>query len=107
MRKYEAIFILNDRKFDDGGKAYAGKVEEILKACGASDVSHETMGRKQFARPIGKRTSGTYWSFIFNMEPARVAEFQDKFTLEEAVLRVVVFNYEKPEQPKTLQLENR
>ena len=106
MKKYESIFILNDRKCEDGGKAYAKKVEEILAEVGATNVTSESMGRKQFARPIGKRTSGLYWSFIFELAADKVVEFQDKFRLEEVVLRQVVYTYDKPENAVTLDLSS-
>ncbi|MCM8537933.1 MAG: 30S ribosomal protein S6 [Lentisphaeraceae bacterium] len=106
MRKYEAIFILNDRKFDDGGEAFSGKVEEVLKQCDAKSVSKSSMGRRQFARPIGKRTHGLYWSFGFEMTPGQVENFQDKFRLEENVLRHVVLLDDKPKGDiRTLQLD--
>ena len=106
MKKYEAIFILNDRKFDDGGEAFSTKVEEILAQCEASNISKETMGRKQFARPIGKRTHGLYWSFYFTMAPGQGESFQDKFRLEENVLRHVVYVDDKPSGTiRTLNLE--
>jgi ribosomal protein S6 len=106
LKKYESIFILNDRKFDDGGDAFSQKVEEALKACDAKGIKKDSLGRKQFARPIGKRTHGLYWSYTFTMTPDQVENFQDKFRLEENVLRHVVFIYDKPEgEIRTLQLD--
>ena len=106
MRKYEAIFILNDRKFDDSGEAFSTKVEEVLKSCDATDVSKKGLGRRQFARAIGKRTHGLYWSFGFKMTADQVENFQDKFRLEENVLRHVVFLDDKPQgEIRTLQLD--
>ena len=105
MKKYESIFILNDRKLEDGGISYAAKVEETLKALGAENISNGTMGRKQFARPIGKRTSGLYWSFVFDLSPEKVSEFEDNYRLEDVVLRQVVYVYDVPAEPVTLNTE--
>lgn len=106
MRKYEAVFILNDRKFDDGGEAFSTKVEEVLKSCNASGIAKESIGRRAFARQIGKRTHGLYWSFYFTMSADQVENFQDKFRLEETVLRHVVFSDDRPDgEIRTLQLD--
>lgn len=105
-REYESIFILNDRKFDDGGEAFSTKVEEALKQCDVKGVKKANLGRKAFARQIGKRTHGLYWSFSFTMRPDQVENFQDKFRLEENVLRHVVFIDDKPAgEIRTLQLD--
>ncbi|MEN9360833.1 MAG: ribosomal protein [Verrucomicrobiota bacterium] len=106
MKKYDAIFILNDRKFEDGGTAYAEKITELIKSLSGTEITHKSMGRKQFARPIGKRTSGLYWRFFFTMPTANVKEFMDKFRLEESVLRHVVHVNDIPETPKVLDLTN-
>ena len=104
MKKYDAIFIVNDRKFDDGGEAFTKKVEETIVKLGGSDVTVKNMGRKQFARPIGKRTAGLYLRFFFNIDEQTVAEFIESFRLDNAVLRTVVYNYDIPENPVTLDL---
>ena len=105
-REYESIFILNDRKFEDGGEAFSAKVEEALKQCDVDGVKKESIGRRAFARPIGKRTHGLYWSFFFKMRPDQVENFQDKFRLEENVLRHVVFLDDRPKgEIRTLQLD--
>ena len=106
MKKYEAVFILNDRKFDDGGEAFSEKIIEVLKQCGAEGITKASMGRRLFARPIGKRTHGLYWNLHFTMSPDQVENFQDKYRLEERVLRQVVYLDTKPEgEIRTLNLE--
>ena len=106
MRKYESIFILNDRKFEDGGATFSSTVVDALKSCNAAGISKENIGRRPFARPIGKRTHGLYWSFYFEMSPDQVENFQDKFRLEENVLRHVVFQDDRPEGDiRTLQMD--
>lgn len=105
-REYESIFILNDRKFEDGGEAFSTKVEEVLKQCDVEGVKKESIGRRPFARSIGKRTHGLYWSFYFKMRPDQVENFQDQFRLEENVLRHVVFLDDKPKgEIRTLKLD--
>ena len=104
MKKYDAIFILNDRKYEDGGEAFSKKVEEQIAALGGGEVTVKNMGRKQFARPIGKRTSGLYLRFFLNLPEEKVAEFIDAYRLDGTILRTVVYNYEIPENPVTLDL---
>jgi len=106
LRKYESIFILNERKFDDAGAGLSKRIEEILKELGATYVEANNLGRKQFARAINKKTHGVYWSIFFNLDPARVEEYEDKFRLEENILRHVVFSDDRPEgELRTLKLD--
>ena len=104
MKKYDAIFILNDRKYEDGGEAFSKKVEEQIVALGGGDVTVKNMGRKQFARAIGKRTSGLYLRFFLNLPEDKVSEFIESYRLDNTVFRTVVYNYEIPENPVTLDL---
>jgi len=104
LKKYEAIVILNERKVDNNGQAYIQKMAQKLKELGAEDIKQESLGRKQFARAIGKKTSGIYWYFTFQAEPDKIAPFKSLYKLEEAVIRMVVYNYEVPENLKTLDM---
>lgn len=96
MKTYEAVFILDNRKIEDGGDAFARDAEKTIKGLGGT-VKHRTpMGRRPFARPIGKHKAGTYWDFVFDMAPESVAEFQNRYRLNNTVLRLQVFIYEEP-----------
>lgn len=91
MRTYEAVFILDDRKFEDGGDAFARDITSHIKGLGGKVKEKNGLGRKQFSRPIEKHSAGLYWDFLFEMEPAKVGTFEDKYRLNTSVLRLNVF----------------
>jgi ribosomal protein S6 len=55
------------------------------------------MGRKQFAREIKKKKTGIYLDIIHEMDADKVIELREKYRLNESVLRMQVYNYDRPE----------
>ena len=106
MKKYELVFILNNRKISDNEEGYDSRISKVLKKYGANLVSKEELGRKRFARPIGKIKSGSYWSYIVEMKEECVSEFQSEFVLNEVVIRLVAFKYDMPQKLQTYQLNH-
>lgn len=94
MKTYEAVFILDERQFTDGGDAFAEEVVNHIETLGGRVRKKESMGRKQFARPIKKQKSGIYWDFEFDMDPASVNAVSEQYRLNPAVFRVGVFTDE-------------
>jgi len=103
MTKYEVVFILNTRKIDPSS-GHDSKIEKVIESCSAKLIEKKDLGRKKFARPIGKKKTGSYWSYVLEMNEDIVSEFQEKFLLDEVVIRLIVFKYDIPENPKTLEL---
>ena len=96
MKTYEAVFILDDKKLDDHGDSFARQVGDHIRDLGGKVKEKGSLGRKQFARRIKKRSAGQYWDFVFDLDPDKVVTFEDKYRLDDAVLRLVVFIYEPP-----------
>ncbi|OGV39011.1 MAG: 30S ribosomal protein S6 [Lentisphaerae bacterium GWF2_49_21] len=95
MKKYESIFILDERQVDDQGKAFAEEISELIKRIGGSLEETVPMGRKQFARKIEKKKSGIYYDFVFSVDEAKVKEVKDKYRLDKRVLRMQTFDYDE------------
>ena len=95
MRTYEAVFILDDRQYDDEGKSLAQDVEKRIKQLGGRMVNQENIGRKQFARPSHKRESGLYWDFVFELDPGQVDALKEPYRLNDAVLRSEIFLHDR------------
>jgi small subunit ribosomal protein S6 len=100
MNKYEAVFILDPKKVEDGGDAFiAQATTRIEEQLGGKVVETSSMGRKHFARPIGKHRAGVYWDLLIDLAADQVAVLQDSYRLDSAVLRLQVFNYVAPPPP--------
>ena len=96
MRTYDVIFILDERRAEDGGEAFAKDVVAYLKGLGGEIKETVAMGRHSFARPIGKNTAGVYLEFIIDLDPAKVTALKDKYRLSPVVLRMQVLTYRPP-----------
>ena len=96
MKKYEIIVILDPQKVDDGGEAFVKQFETAVGELGGQSVSTEKLGRKQLAAPIHKRTTGFYWSLVVTLPPAKVAAIKERYHLDQNILRLRLFLYDKP-----------
>ncbi len=101
MKKYEAVFILDVRKVDDEGKAFAGEFEALIREWGGTVCETEFMGRKQFAREIKKRKVGVYVDFVFELDPAKEAQIREHFRLDERILRLLIVLFERPTEVRS------
>lgn len=93
MKAYEAVFILDERKFEDGGETFASQFASLVEELGGTVTEKIPMGRKQFARPIKKLNAGIYWDFTLQLDPAKVAVLKSRFQLDDSVLRLVVLDF--------------
>lgn len=97
MNKYEAIFILNPKKVEDGGAAFIAEATKRIVDQHGGRVNETTdMGRKHFARPIGKHRAGVYWDLLVDLPADQIAALQESYRLDSAVLRLQIFTYVAP-----------
>jgi small subunit ribosomal protein S6 len=97
LKNYEAVFILDERQYKDGGEEFAKNFVKLAEKLGGKIIKQNAMGRRQFARPIRKQKSGIYWDFILNLAPEQVIEIKEAYRLDTSIFRCVVFLYEGPE----------
>lgn len=107
MRTYEAVFILDSRKIEDDGDAFARGVAKHAKSLGGLVKQRISLGRRQFARPIRKLKAGVYWDFVIDLDPAQVAPFKEHYRLNEEVLRVEFLDYDESSQLSPAELTRR
>jgi ribosomal protein S6 len=88
MNKYEAVFILDPKKVDDGGDAFVAQAtQRIEEQLGGKVAETTNMGRKHFAR------------LVIELNADQVAVLQESYRLDSAVLRLQVFTYVAPPPP--------
>ena len=103
MSTYEIVFILNSKKIEDGGETFARDVAKHVKSLGGRLQQRTSLGRKQFARPIGKHRAGVYWDFVVDLGPDTLVAFREKYALNPAVLRLQMMHHQEhaPIEPRT------
>jgi small subunit ribosomal protein S6 len=96
MRHYEVTFIVDPVLSGDEVTSTAQTIQEDLKRYGTSIIAVDTMGLRQLAYPINKRSSGVYYCVEFACE---VADFLGKFELSlkrnEKLLRFLTVKLDK------------
>ncbi|MCF7791251.1 MAG: 30S ribosomal protein S6 [Victivallales bacterium] len=107
MKTYETVIILNDRLIQDEGKAFAEEFSSKISGAGGEIIKSTPLGRKQFARPIRKHKTGIYWDFIISLPQEEVKKLPDAYKLDERVLRIQVFIYDRPAKPEELVLNKK
>ena len=50
MSKYEAILILDDHVYEDGGDAFIDQIESTIQDLSGTITERKSLGRRQFAR---------------------------------------------------------
>ena len=101
MKKYEAVFILDIRRADDGGTSFSTEFAELIASLGGVMGETVPMGRKAFTYEIDRRKAGLYIDFFFELDPLKVIEIKNKYKLNETVLRNLILISERPENAPT------
>jgi small subunit ribosomal protein S6 len=99
LKKYETVIILDDRKIQDEGKAFVEEFSAKISRAGGEIVKVTSLGRKQFARQMKKRKTGFYWDFTINLDEKEAKKLPTYYNLDERVLRLQTFIYDRPETP--------
>lgn len=102
MRTYEAVFILDPKRIKDGGDKFAKQASEHVESLGGKVHKTVSLGRKHFARPIGRHRAGVYWDLVIDLDPAAVDSMKEHYRLDDDVLRLAVFHYEEGSDPSKI-----
>lgn len=91
MKRYEGLFILNTSAREEGVREIIDKVAAELTAVGCRLETTQKMDKKSFARVANRRhASGYYVNFVFEAEPAVVAQLPQRFALNPDVFRLMI-----------------
>jgi len=107
LKTYETMIILDHRKVEDGGTAFAKEISTFVEELGGKVQRAVSLGRKQFASPIGKHRAGVYWDFVIDLEPTQTFALKDNYRLNDTVLRLEVLKYEEGSDPAKFAASNK
>jgi small subunit ribosomal protein S6 len=96
LKKYEAVYILDDRRLDDHGDVFVGELTKYIETLGGNVEVAKSLGRKQLASPIRKRNTGVYWDLELNLPEDKLKDLHEHYRLNDTVLRDVVFIFDRP-----------
>lgn len=90
MNKYEAMIIFPDALKDEALDAALEKVEAEIEKSGGKVDSKTRMGRRQFARPMDKQTTGQYMVVNFKLAGDKLTALQGRFKLNDEIFRIQI-----------------
>ena len=105
LKKYETVIILDEKKVQDEGKAFAEEFASAVSGAKGEMVNVNLVGRRMFAREIKKHKSGIYLDLVFNAKETFAVGLAEAYKLDSRVLRLQVFNYDRPENQVKLSPE--
>ena len=89
-RAYEALVILKAAGTEQDVARAAGQLEEQIKKLGGTMDRAEPWGRRRLAFRISRQQEGYYQLLRFQAPPAKVAEIERLFRLNEAIVRFMI-----------------
>jgi ribosomal protein S6 len=97
MNTYEALFIFPDSLKEEVLDATVNKVRQEIEKSGGKVDSATRMGRRPFARPMQKQTSGHYMVITFKYDGEKLRALQARFKLIEEIFRVQFIRLPEPQ----------
>ena len=93
LKKYEVVVILDPQKVEGNGDTFSAAIVNAMQELGGNVTRTKFFELRSFARPIKKHKAGIYWDYVVEAEGSFVAAIKDKYRLDAAVLRLVVFDF--------------
>jgi ribosomal protein S6 len=95
MKTYEITFITLEEPKDSS-------VKKDIETVGGKILKISSMGQKTFVYPIGKEKAGFYTTYLFEMEPEKLQDFNRKLAMEEEIIRHLIVSM----KPSEIMAEN-
>jgi ribosomal protein S6 len=96
VNRYEAMFILPESVKDEDLKGVLESACEEIKKLDGQIESQTRLGKRPFARKLGKETAGHYVIVTFKLAPDKLSALQARYKLDERIFRVQITRQEKP-----------
>jgi ribosomal protein S6 len=90
MKKYDGLFIFAGTAKEEALEKLLEKARAEITRLSGSVLDARVLGKRTFARPMGKRENGVYVRIRFELDPQQVAALVGRYRLMEDVFRVQV-----------------
>lgn len=90
MNTYEGLFIFPELLNDEELEAARSHVLAEIERQGGKVLGQRKLGRREFARPLGKQRSGVYVRAVFEIDGAKVPVLRARYRLSDDVTRVQI-----------------
>ena len=90
MNRYEAMVILPERLTEEEIEKGLDSICKVIKDLGGSTNRPTRLGRRPFARPLKKETSGEFALVAITIDPQRLVELRERIRHDEFLFRVQI-----------------
>lgn len=97
-RVYEIVFIVDTGTPEDETTKLIETLSNIITEQGGAITRSETMGRRQLAYRIGRKTEGNFWLFEMEGTGGEIAELERRMRVSDAVLRYLTVRVDEERQ---------
>ena len=97
-RVYEIVFITDTGTPEDETTKLIETLSNIITEQGGAITRSETMGRRQLAYRIGRKTEGNFWLFEVEGTGGEIAELERRMRVSDAVLRYLTVRVDEERQ---------
>jgi ribosomal protein S6 len=95
LKAYRGLFIFSGSLDDDALGSVLERVKEEIKRLNGQVTDTEMLGKRAFARQLGKKTAGIYVVIHFRIEPEQAAALPARLKLNEDVFRSQILEVDK------------
>ena len=97
-RIYEIVFIIDTGTPDEEATRLVEGFSNIITEQGGAVTRSESMGRRQLAYRIGRKTEGNFWLFEVEGTGAEIAELERRMRVSDAVMRYLTVRVDEERQ---------
>ena len=95
VNQYETVFIMTPVLSEEQMKEAVNKYRDLLKSFDAEIIHEEKWGLKKLAYPIQKKSTGFYHLFEYQLEGAKIRDFEIAMKRDEKMLRFLTVSLDK------------
>jgi len=95
LKQYETVFIMTPVLSEEQMKEAVNKYRDLLKSFDAEIIHEEKWGLKKLAYPIQKKSTGFYHLFEYQLEGAKIRDFEIAMKRDEKMLRFLTVSLDK------------
>ena len=97
-RVYEVVFIIDSDTPEGEAMSLVDNLRKIVTDQGGAVTRSESMGRRQLAYRVGRKTEGNYWLFEIEGTGAEIAELERRMRVSDAVMRYLTVRVDEERQ---------
>jgi small subunit ribosomal protein S6 len=97
-RVYEVVFIIDTDTSEADSSGLVENLQKVVTDQGGAITRSESMGRRQLAYRVGRKTEGNYWLFEVEGTGSEIAELERRMRVNDAVLRYLTVRVDEERQ---------